>query len=188
MESVHAKKPFAISLSSKEKGIVKEQAEKRGMNVSKYLRFLITKDIENFKENFIDPNEHAKLQKNLDEKMKENTHLREKVVKKVDELIQKERLTLTKKRIAKKQMHKLQKKLEVIGDDYFDSKDYKKRVSDTIKDFEEGQVLEKQWKLLTEKQKLKANELMYEKNLSLPMAIKKLRNVKLTKEFKRLFK
>lgn len=182
--------PYTVSLSKVEIERIKKQAQNRGLPFSKYIRFLVDKDIENFKEEFIDPAEYAKLQKNLDEKIGENEHLRENVVKKVDVLIQniqKERQSFTKGSIGKRQMRKLQKKLEDMGDDYFDSKEYKKRVDDTIQDFEESQVLEKQWSAISDKNRVKIRELMEYKNLDLVQAIKKLRGLNLIPEFKRMF-
>lgn len=183
--------PYAISLSKVEIERIKKQAQNRGLPFSKYIRFLADKDIENFKEEFIDPAEHMKLQKNLDEKIGENEHLRENVVKKVDVLIQsiqKERQSFTKGSIGKRHMRKLQKKLEDIGDDYFDSKEYKKHVDDTIQDFEESQVLEKQWSAISDKNRGKIRELMEYENLDLVQAIKKCRNLNLIPEFKRMFR
>jgi len=192
------KKHISIQLTEDEIELWKSQSKKNSCTLSRYVRDLVKKDAEDYREDVVDAEDYRKLQEGYKKVVAENESLKNDVILRLEDFIRKEWKVISEKKmwdslsrkekIARKQRrYRLDEKVKTMTDDYFESSDYQKRVGQTVIDAQEGFVLEKQWDSLTPEQQEKATELMYEKNLALPDAIKRIKGLNLLPEFKVIF-
>jgi hypothetical protein len=166
------KSSFLMNLNTVELNSWKDRAKSLNYDsLTSYLRDVVNKDILGLvpKET-----EFAKIKK---EKEKLESDI-EKIKSNILDKLEWSLLAREEKIASKIKKFKLDEKVKVMTDDYFESPDFKRRAKEMIDEDEKNRAIEKEWSEMTDEEVEKAKFLMLNEDLELPTAIIRVKKSK----------